>query len=102
MQAPDTTRALLLRLWRAQIAQRRGTLGLIVVLTVVMAGAQALYPIVIGQAIDRFTKHDARILYQIPLLMLLLTSLKAACQYYQAVLVQKVVLQAICGLQGQM
>ncbi len=102
MQGTDTTRGLLLRLWRTQIARKRGTLALIVVLTVVMAAAQALYPIVIGQAIDRFTKHDARILYQIPGLMLLLTGTKAFCQYYQAVLVQQVVLQAIRGLQGQM
>jgi subfamily B ATP-binding cassette protein MsbA len=102
MDAHPTSRALLLRLWREHIAARRATIAVIIALTLLMAAAQAMYPIVLKQTIDRFNRADTRILYQIPLLMLVLTSVKAFCQYYQAVLVQTVVLRAIASLQGRM
>lgn len=95
-------RAHLLRLWREQVAPHRGLLALIFGLTLVMAASQAFYPLVIGQAVDRFGRADDRILYQLPALVIIVTSVKSLAQYFQTVLVQHLVLSTIRGLQERM
>jgi ATP-binding cassette, subfamily B, bacterial MsbA len=101
--APDnTTGALLLRLWREHLSHHKPRLVLILVLTLLMAGTTALYPVVIDHAFQMFTARDRRILYQIPVLVVAITSVKAAAQYFQNVEVQRVVLLAIRELQGRM
>ncbi len=98
----DGSRALLLRLWRDYVRLYRGKLVSIVVLTLLMAGAQALYPILIDHAISLFERKDERILYQIPAMVVSVTAVKAVAQYFQTVLVQQVVLLVIRDLQGRM
>ena len=98
----DTTRVLLGRLWREHISHHKPRLVLVLVLTAVMAGTTALYPVVIDHAFQLFENRDQRILYQIPLLVLAITSIKAAAQYFQNVQVQQVVLLVIRELQGRM
>lgn len=98
----ERTSALLRRLWRDQLSQQKARIGLVLVLTAVMAGTTALYPVVIDHAFSMYTQKDERILYQLPILVLLITSVKAAAQYFQSVQVQQVVLLAIRALQGQM
>ena len=49
-----------------------------------------------------FTARDPRILYQIPVLVVVVTSIKAAAQYFQNVQVQQIVLLVIRELQGRM
>ncbi len=93
---------LLRRLWREEIRRQAGRIVLIIVTTTVMSGATALYPVVIEHAFSLFAAKDARILYQVPALVLAVTSLKALAQYFQNVSVQKAVLRAIQGLQGRM
>jgi subfamily B ATP-binding cassette protein MsbA len=93
---------LLRRLWREQIRTQSRRVLLIIVMTALMSGATALYPVVIEHAFSLFAAKDARILYQVPALVLAITALKALAQYGQNVLVQKAVLRAIWGLQGQM
>ena len=77
-------------------------LGAILVLTVVMAGTQALYPVVIDHAFGMFERRDQRILYQLPGIVVVVTVIKALAQYFQNVAVQKLVLLVIRGLQGRM
>lgn len=98
----DSTRVLLGRLWREHIRHHKGRLLLILVLTGLMAGTTALYPVVIDHAFQMFTERDRRILYQIPALVVAITSIKAAAQYFQNVQVQQVVLLVIRELQGRM
>jgi ATP-binding cassette, subfamily B, bacterial MsbA len=98
----DTTRALLVRLWREHIRHHKPRLLLVLVLTAIMAGTTALYPVVIDHAFQMFTNRDQRILYQIPVLVIAVTALKAAAQYFQNVQVQQVVLLVIRDLQGRM
>jgi subfamily B ATP-binding cassette protein MsbA len=100
--ADETTRGLVLRLWREHVRQHRGKLVLVVLTTIVMATAQALYPVLIQRAIDMFQNRDARILYQVPALVLAVTAVKALAQYFQSILVQQVVLLVIRDLQGRM
>ncbi len=96
------TLALLRRLWREQIRRQWGRVGLVILATVVMSGATALYPVVIKHAFSLFAAKDARILYQVPALVLVITTIKAFAQYFQNVTLQNVVLRTIEGLQGQM
>jgi len=99
---PADTHALQLRFWREHVRHHRGRLLLVIVLTALMAGANALYPLLIDRACSMFTRHDERILYQIPFLAIALTSTKALLQFLQTVEVQRVVLLTIRALQERM
>jgi len=98
----QTTQVLVARLWREHIRAHRTLITVILLLTLVMAGTQALYPIAIDHAFTMFEQRDERILYQLPVLVVLVTSVKALAQYFQNVAVQKVVLLVIRGLQERM
>ena len=74
----------------------------IVLLTALMAGTTALYPVVITRAFQLFNAKDPRILYQVPALVLVVTAVKAAAQYFQNVKVQQTVLLVIRDLQDRM
>jgi ATP-binding cassette, subfamily B, bacterial MsbA len=99
---PASSRALLGRLWREHVRRHKARLLLVLILTALMAGTTALYPVVIDHAFDMFAHRDQRILYQIPALVVLVSSVKAAAQYFQNVEVQRVVLLTIRGLQKRM
>ena len=58
-----------MRLWREHIRHHKPRLLLVLVLTALMAGTTALYPVVIDHAFQMFTDRDRRILYQIPALV---------------------------------
>ncbi len=94
--------SLLRRLWRENVQHHRGRLLSMLVLTLLMAGLTALYPLVIRRALDMFAAHDPRILYQVPALVVMITAAKAAAQYGQTVAVQDLVLVVIRDLQRQM
>ncbi|QHI95869.1 ATP-binding cassette domain-containing protein [Aristophania vespae] len=96
------TWSLLKRLWRDHIRHHKSQLGLIFILTIIMALLTAAYPIVIKRAIDMFTAHDPRILYQIPIVVILVTGAKALSQYWQNVSVQSLIWTIIRSLQQRM
>ncbi|MBV8915426.1 MAG: ABC transporter ATP-binding protein [Acetobacteraceae bacterium] len=98
----ESTRALMLRLWREHLRYHRGRLIAILILTALMAGLTGLYPVVIDRAISMFVSRDQRILYQVPILVIVVTAAKAAAQYGQTVTVQQLVLLVIRELQERM
>ena len=102
MQTDQTTAALMRRLWREHLRHHRARIGLVLGLTVLMAGLTGLYPVVIDHAFAMFVARDRRILYQVPALVIVLSVAKAAVQFWQNVQVQQVVLLAIRELQGRM
>ena len=102
MTDQTSTAALLHRLWREHIRFFKGRIALIVVTTLIMSGATALYPALIDWAFTMFTHKDPRILYQVPLLVLAVTGVKGASMYLQAVLTQDMVLLVIRRLQNGM
>ncbi len=102
MQTETTTRVMMLRLWREHISHHRLRLLLVLLLTAVMAALTAVYPVVIQRALSMLEAHDSRILYQIPALVVVITTAKAAAQYGQTVLVQQLVLVVIRELQERM
>jgi subfamily B ATP-binding cassette protein MsbA len=99
---PAATNALLIRLWREYIRHYKGTLALVLALSVAMAGATALYPLVLQYAGILFTRADPKIAWQIPMLVILVTSLKAITQYFQSVESQSLMLRVIRDLQNRM
>ncbi len=102
LAADERTRVLMLRLWREHLRHHRGRLIVVAVLTVLMAGMTGLYPVVIDRAISMFVARDQRILYQVPIIVVAVTALKAAAQYGQTITVQQLVLQVIRELQERM
>ncbi len=102
MQDETTTRAMTARLWREHISHHRVRLLVVLLLTAIMAGLTAVYPVVIQRALSMFEAHDSRILYQIPALVVAITTAKAAAQYGQTVMVQQLVLVVIRELQNRM
>jgi ATP-binding cassette, subfamily B, bacterial MsbA len=98
----DSTRALLGRLWREHVRHYKARLLLVLTLTLLMAGTTALYPVVIDHAFEMFTARDRRILYQLPALVIAVTTVKALAQYFQNVQVQQIVLLVIRALQTRM
>jgi len=98
----ETAQSLIRRLWREHVRFHRSLITLILLLTLVMAGTQALYPVAIDHAFSMFERRDQRILYQLPVLVVAITTVKALAQYFQNVAVQKVVLLVIRALQQRM
>ena len=101
-QPPSIMRAQLARLLREEVFPHRWLLITIAGLTVLMAASQGFYPWVMQQATDRFGTRDSRILYQLPVLVIVVTGLKSLAQYFQTVLVQRLVLMNVRGLQQRM
>src|SRR6201995_5070748 len=97
-----STSALIRRLWREHVKHYRGRIALIVVMTLVMSGTTALYPALIDWAFTMFSRKDPRILYQVPILVLVVTAIKGFSMYFQSVLTQDMVLLVIRRLQVAM
>ena len=70
--------------------------------TLALAGLTALYPVVIQQGFDRFSKGDPNLVWLLPLVIVGVTCAKALAQYGQAVAVQSIVLRVIEALQGDL
>ncbi|MDE2458451.1 MAG: ABC transporter ATP-binding protein [Rhodospirillales bacterium] len=102
MTDPASTVALIGRLWREHVRNFKWQIALIVVATLIMSGATALYPALIDWAFTMFAHKDPRILYQVPILVLIVTSVKGLSMYFQAVLTQDMVLRVIRRLQMAM
>jgi subfamily B ATP-binding cassette protein MsbA len=97
-----STASLIRRLWRDHVRHYRGRIILIVMMTLVMSGTTALYPALIDWAFTMFARKDPRILYQVPVLVLVVTLIKGTSMYFQSVLTQDMVLLVIRRLQVAM
>jgi subfamily B ATP-binding cassette protein MsbA len=93
------TLPLIRRLWRDHIRHFRTRIALIVVMTLIMSGTTALYPALIDWAFTMFARKDPRILYQVPILVLVVTAIKGLSMYFQSVQTQDMVLLIIRRLQ---
>jgi subfamily B ATP-binding cassette protein MsbA len=102
VQTPTGTKTLLSRLWREYVSHYKPALILVMFLSFAMAGSTALYPLVLQYAGILFAHSDPRIAWQIPLLVVLVTCLKAVSQYFQSVQSQDLMLRVIRDLQNRM
>ncbi len=97
-----TTRTLLGRLWRAYVAGHRRGIAVALACTLGVAATTALYPVVIQQSFDWFTEGRQDVLWAVPIVIVVVTCLKAAAQYGQAVAIQGVVLRVIEAIQNDL
>jgi subfamily B ATP-binding cassette protein MsbA len=97
-----STPALIRRLWREHVRHYRLLIVFIILSTLIMSAANALYPALIDWAFTMFVRKDPRIFYQVPLIVLLVTAIKGVSMYFQAVLTQDMVLLVIRRLQVAM
>lgn len=102
-KALDTSaRTLLRRLWHDHLAGHRRGILIALACTLGVAASTALYPVVIQQSFDRYTEGRHDWLWLVPVVIIAVTSLKAAAQFGQAVAIQSVVLRVIEGLQNDL
>ena len=97
-----TTRALLRRLWGGYVGRHRKGIATALACTIAVAALTALYPVVIQQSFDLFTEGRQDLLWAIPVVIVVVTALKAAAQYGQAVAIQSVVLRVIEAIQNDL
>lgn len=102
MTETASTLALIKRLWRNYVCHYKGRIALIILATLLMSAATALYPALIDWAFSMFARKDPRILYQVPILVLVVTCIKGSSMYFQAILTQDMVLLVIRRLQVSM
>ncbi|WP_439576817.1 ABC transporter ATP-binding protein [Elioraea sp.] len=90
------------RLWRDHARGESRRLLAVFALMAVVSGATGLYPVVIDWAYRLFEARDARVIWLVPLVAILVVCAKAAAQYAQVVLMQRVVLGIVLSLQRAM
>src|ERR671916_2624905 len=93
------TLPLVARLWRDWMRPHAGTLALVLGLVVLVAGATALYPILIARAYDAFAARDAGALVYAPALVVAVTAVKGFALYAQIVLTNRVVTRIEADMQ---
>ncbi len=101
-EARADARVLVRRLLREQVWPHKSLVATVAALTLLLALAQGAYPLVIRHAFNMFDNHDPRILYQVPVLIIAITTIKALAQYSQSITVQSLVLSVVRGLQEGM
>jgi len=99
---PQASWPLLRRLWREQVSRHTGRLIVVLILSGAMAAATALYPLVLQYAGLLYSRQEAALAWQIPVLIILVTLLKALTWYFQMVGSQNLVLLVIRDLQDRM
>ncbi len=96
---PADSRVLSGRLWRGWIAPFLPKILIGFAMMAIIAGLTGLYPIVINWTFDLFTARDPRILTQIPLIIIGLTTIKGVVQYLQVTIIASVTNRIVMNLQ---
>ena len=79
------------RLWRDWLKPHWLSLVGITLVVVILSAAAGLYPVIIKRAFDAFETRDHAAITWIPLVVILVTSIKGAAMYGLAVLTNRVV-----------
>ncbi|WP_027284686.1 ABC transporter ATP-binding protein [Rubritepida flocculans] len=98
---PETkSLTLLRRFWRDHLQAERGRLIVALLCTLGLAGVTALYPVIIQQAFDLFTRGETEALVWLPLVIIGATSARGGFLYLQQINLQGAALGAIEHLQN--
>lgn len=76
---------LIRRLWQAHLVHERRRFFLAMLFTLGLAASTAVYPIIIQQAFDLFTRGETEALVWLPLVIIAATSLRAGFMYAQQI-----------------
>jgi subfamily B ATP-binding cassette protein MsbA len=102
MSSETASIPLIRRFWRDHLHEQRGRLVMAVVLTLILAGITALYPVIIQQAFDSFGRGDSRVVWLLPPIIVLVTAARGAAMYFQQTTMQGAVLGSIEHLQNSL
>jgi subfamily B ATP-binding cassette protein MsbA len=110
MTAPDSrpaladpgTRTLVTRLWREELSRHRPRIAAALACTLALSAITALYPIVIQQAFDRFSRNDPDVVWLLPPIIIAVTAARGAALYGQQLALHGGVLRVIEGLQRRL
>ena len=94
------TLPLIRRLWRDWMRPHRRTLGGVLVLVALVAGATGLYPVLIKAAFDAFTAKDRQAILLAPLFVIVVTSVKGFSLLALTVLTNRVVTRIEADMQS--
>jgi subfamily B ATP-binding cassette protein MsbA len=97
-----SARALMLRLWREELSRHRGRIATALACTLALSAVTALYPIVIQQAFDRFSRNDLEVVWLLPPVIVAVTATRGAALFGQQLAVHGTVLRVIEGLQRRL
>ena len=97
-----SARALMLRLWREELSRHRGRIATALACTLALSAVTALYPIVIQQAFDRFSRNDLEVVWLLPPVIVAVTAARGAALFGQQLAVHGTVLRVIEGLQRRL
>jgi subfamily B ATP-binding cassette protein MsbA len=100
--ATPSTLALGLRLWREHASAQWPVLVRVFALMLVVSLSTGAYPLVIDWAYRLFATQDWRIVTVVPATAMAIVGVKAIAQYWQTVLMQRVVLSVVVSLQHAM
>ncbi|MBY0329050.1 MAG: ABC transporter ATP-binding protein/permease [Acetobacteraceae bacterium] len=100
--AEPATRGLVTRLWREELRHHMPRILAALACTLALSAITALYPIVIQQAFDRFSRNDDSVVWLLPPVIIAVTTARAAALYGQQLAVHGTVLRVIEGLQRRL
>ena len=93
---------LLRRLWRGWVSVHWRTLAAAVAFMAVVAATTGAYPLLIKFAYDLYEAGDLRVIWLMPIVILLITGIKGGAFYLQTLLMNKVVMRVVAALQKAM
>jgi subfamily B ATP-binding cassette protein MsbA len=88
------------RLWRDWLKPHWPSLVGITVVVAILSAAAGLYPVIIKRAFDAFEARDHAAITWIPLVVILVTSIKGAAMYGLAMLTNRVVTRIEADMQS--
>jgi subfamily B ATP-binding cassette protein MsbA len=93
---------LLRRLWADWVRPHWRTLALAVAFMVVVAASTGAYPLLIKHAYDLYEAGDLRVIWLMPIVILIITGIKGGAFYAQTVFMNKLVMWVVASLQKAM
>ncbi len=98
----NRTASLVRKLWQTWIRPYKGKILLALGLMVLVAATTSLYPLVIQWTFEKITAKEVQTLYLIPLVIICVTSLRAATMFLQSVMTSDMVNRIIVDVQADL
>jgi len=102
LKLDERTVHLLRRLWREWVARHWRTIVVAVLFMGVVAATTGAYPLLIKHAYDMYEAGDMRVVWLMPVVILLITATKGGAFYAQTVLTNKAVMRVVTELRRAM
>jgi subfamily B ATP-binding cassette protein MsbA len=102
LRLDDATQTLMSRLWRDWVSAHWRSLVLVVVLMGMVSAATGAYPLLIDWTYSLFEAKDARVVWMVPALAVIITAVKGLAMYSQTVMTNRIVYRITTDMQKAM